>query len=154
MKRWLKDNYFLLLIYSAFIVSVGLYFRGFTKYRGVETWPSVPVEILSAGGEVITQSRISRGGYTTTAVDARFVEFRYTVEGRDYIGTNATPDGGGVPSSYGNRPLAAYYDSSSPDVAVLFPVPFRGTGYLVVSGFLGILVAAHLSFTFLLMRTR
>lgn len=145
--RWVINNSALLLIYAAFIISGGGYLRGVLKYGSVESWPSVEAEIVDLGGDVISFPTQSRFGFSSTLIDSRFVEFRYSVEGNTYRGTAGTPDGGGLPINPWNQPLRAFYKPSSPEVAVLAPVPFKGTGLLAAAGFSGILVLGHLWFT-------
>ncbi len=146
MMRWLAKNWILLIIYSTFAISGGLYLRGVTKYRSVDTWPWVGAEILHVGGardSVPTQTMFGLG---STTIDSRVVEFRYSVEGQSYRSKMATPDGGGLPLNPLGRPWRAFYDPSSPEVAVLAPVPFRGTGFIVTAAFSGVFVALHLWF--------
>ncbi|MCB1086750.1 MAG: DUF3592 domain-containing protein [Verrucomicrobiae bacterium] len=149
MKRWLVENFGLLLIYSVFIFSGSLYLRGVIRYRYIKNWPSVPAEIVDAGGQLNTVSRDTKFGSTTIAIDSRFIEFRYVVAGESYSGIKVTPDGGGLPVNPTNLPLRAYYDPKSPETAVLNPIPFQGTGLLFAAFFSGIVVAVHLGVTVL-----
>ena len=139
----------LLLIYGAFAVSGGCYVKGMLIYRGVESWPSVEATIVGSGGREVVVSAPTRYDPTgTTRIDSRFVEFQYLVEGKFYRGISITPDGGALLPNHRDEPLRAFYKPSSPDIAVLVPVPFRGTGFLSTAGFTGILVVAHLWFFF------
>jgi hypothetical protein len=134
-------------IYATFLVAGGLYLRGWIHYYNIDSWPSVDAEIVGTGGDLVsipTQNRY--GGSSSITVDNRYVEFRYFVEGHLYTSKTATPDGGGLPINLMNQPWRAFYKPSSPDVAVLDPVHFQGTGPLVVAAFSGIIVLVHLGF--------
>ena len=146
MRRML-DNVILLAVYLIFVISGGLYIRDFLKYRGIDSWPSVSAEILGGGGNVVSFPTQTRYGMNTTTIDSRFVEFRYSVEGKSYRSKNATPDRGGLPLNPFNRPWRAFYKPSSPDIAVLSPVPFQGTGLLVTAIFSGMIGMGYLWFT-------
>jgi len=148
MISWAINHSLLLLIYASFVVSGGCYLKGVLTYQGVESWPSVEAKIVGAGGDVVSVSTPRRYDFTsTTTIDSRFVEFQYSVGGSSFRGISATPDGGFLFPNSRNEPLRAFYNPSSPDIAVLTPVPFRGKGLLSTAGFTGILVAAHLWFT-------
>jgi hypothetical protein len=147
MMRRVIDNSILLLVYLAFVISVGLYLHGCLKYRGVDAWPSVSAEIIGGGGNVVSFPTQTRHGMNTATVDSRFVEFRYSVLGKSYRSKSATPDGGGLPLNPLNRPWRAFYKPSSPDVAVLSPDPYQGNGLLIAAVFSGMLVAVYLWFT-------
>lgn len=148
MISWAINHSILLLIYASFVVSGGCYLKGVHTYQGVESWPSVEAKIVGSGGDVVSVSTPSRYDFTsTTTIDSRFVEFQYSVGGNSFRSISVTPDGGYLFSNSRNEPLRAFYNPSSPDIAVLTPVPFRGTGLLITAGFTGILVAAHLWFT-------
>ena len=141
--RWLFNNVILLLVYGAFIIAGALYLRGWLKYRGIESWPSVNAENVREGGSL---DWIPSNGRYPTRIDSRFVEFQYSVDGQNYKSTNATPDGGGLPMSIiGEPPQAfrAFYKPSSPGIAVLSPTPYRGVGLMVTAAVSGILVLAH-----------
>ena len=145
--RWLINNTILILIYATFIVAGGLYLRGIIIYRGIDSWPSVDAVVLRAGGTMISMPTQTRYGVSSSTIDSRFVEFHYTVEGQLYQSNKATPDGGGLPINPMNQPWRAFYKPFAPDIAVLAPIPFQGTGLLVTAVFSGIIVLAHLWFT-------
>ena len=145
--RWLINNSILILIYATFIVAGSLYIKGFIIYRGIDSWPSVDAEVVGAGGTVISVPTQTRYGASSSTIDSRFVEFRYSVEGQLYESNKATPDGGGLPINPMNQPWRAFYKPSAPDIAVLSPIQFRGTGLLVTAVFSGIIVLVHLWFT-------
>lgn len=147
MTRRVIDNPILLLVYLTFVISGGLYLHGFLKYRGVDEWPSANAEIVGGGGNLDSFPTQTRYGMSTTTVDSRFVEFRYSVGGTSYRSKTATPDGGGLPLNPLNRPWRAFYKPSSPDVAVLSPIPYQGNGLLIAAVFSGMLVAGYLWFT-------
>ena len=132
------------LIYATFALSVGLYVRGAIKYKNIESWPSVEAEVIGGGGRVISAPTQNRFGSSFVNIDARFIEFRYSVEGTTYRSTTATPNGGGVPLSPLGGSWRAYYNRSSPHIAVLSPVPFDGTGLIALSGFSGVLIFGHI----------
>jgi hypothetical protein len=135
------------LIYGVFLGSAGSYLVNVIRYRGVQFWPSVSAELLRAeSGSVMTpvQTRYGSGEIVT---DTGYVEFRYTVDGVTYRSTRSTPDGGGLLMDPFNRPLRAYYNPSSPEVAVLSPIPYQGVAAGYTAAFTGILVAIHLWFT-------
>ncbi len=146
MMRRVIDNSILLLVYLAFVISVGLYLHGCLKYRGVDAWPSVSAEIIGGGGNVVSFPTQTRHGMNTATVDSRFVEFRYSVLGKSYRSKSATPDGGGLPLNPLNRPWRAFYKPSSPDVAVLSPDPYQGNGLLIAAVALSGIAAALLYF--------
>jgi hypothetical protein len=147
MIPWAINHSLLLLIYASFVISGGCYLKGVLTYQGGESWPSVEAKIVGSGGDVVSGSTPSRYDFTsTTTIDSRFVEFQYSVGEKSFRSILATPDGGFLFPNPQNEPLKAFYKPSSPDVAVLTPVPFRGTGLLITTGFTGILVVAHLWF--------
>jgi hypothetical protein len=140
------DNLFALLICMTFVIFGVLYLCGFIKYRGVDSWPSVSAEIVGGGGDVVSIPTQTRYGMNSTTMDSRYVEFRYSVEGKSYRSKTATPDGGGLPFNPLQRPWKAFYKPSSPDVAVLSPIPYQGTGFLIAAVFSGMLVMGYLWF--------
>ncbi len=143
------------VFYVVFIVAGTQYVRGMINYHNIDSWPSVEAEVVGTGGNLVsvpTQSKY--GGSSSYRVDTRFVVFRYSVEGRLYTSKTATPDGGGLPMNPMNQPWRAYYNPSSPDVAVLDPANFRGIGSLVAAVFSGIIVLPHLWFTIVHLFTR
>lgn len=147
MMRWLIHNSILILIYATFIVTGILYLQGFMNYRGVDSWPSVDAEIVGSGGRVISVPSQTRYGSRTSTIDSRFVVFRYSVDGQVYTSNKATPDGGGFPLNPMNLPWRAFYKPSSPNIAVLSPIPFQGIGLLVSAIFSGCIVIVHLWLT-------
>jgi len=135
---------FVLLIYSAFLVSGAEYLRGFFNYRGIESWPSVEAEVMGSGGGVLQSQYQGALGAQLTQVDSSFVEFRYVVAGQiyevrtpDHVQFRPEPDG----------QWRAYYNPAEPEVARLAPIRFRDHGWLTIAVFTGVFVAAHLWFT-------
>ena len=140
MRRWI-NNSILLIIYAAFLITGGLCLRGWIKYHGIESWPSVDAEIVAAGGSWDTlPTQTKYGG--SIQIDSRFVEFQYLVDGKTYRSKTATPSGGGLPISF--EPWKAIYKPSSPDIAVLSPVPLMEPGLIYTASFTGIIVLVHL----------
>lgn len=134
-------------IYATCLVSGGWWLSQAWKFRGVEDWPSVEARIIDAGGG---ESRVpvqTHQGSRSWSFDGRYVAFEYEVQGRLYLSDLATPDGGGKPANpiFGGPPQRrAYYKPESPEVAVLVPTPYEGTGWLYAACFTGILCGVHL----------
>ena len=138
----------LFFIYGMFVIFLCLYLRGVIRYRGVESWPSVSAEVIRVGGERVSFPITNRSGIGSSAtIDARFVEFSYTVSGESYQGTMASPDGGGLPLNPFGQPWRAYYKPSAPEIAVLNPVPFEGLELFTFSVVFGLLIGGHLCFS-------
>ncbi|MCF7675556.1 MAG: DUF3592 domain-containing protein [Akkermansiaceae bacterium] len=131
-------------VYAVFFVAVGLYAHRSFKYRGVDTWPSVDAKIVGGGGGMFTIPTSGRFGTGSTTLDSSFVEFEYFIDGQRYISKTSSPNGGGLPPQGLNESWKAFYDPSSPDIAVLSPTPYWGAGLLVIAGFSGIIVLTHL----------
>jgi|GEM_PF-4435004 len=135
-------------IYAVFIISGCLYVHRWLKYRDIDTWPSVDAEIVGSGGSLVLIPSQSRyGGSSYTGMDSRFTEFEYSVDGQTYRSRTATPNGGAVTIYVPNRPHKAFYKPSSPEVAVLTPIPYMGFGILAIVVFSGMFVVVHLWFT-------
>ena len=135
-------------IYAAFIISGCLYVHRWLRYRDIDTWPSVDAKIVGSGGSLVFfQSPGRYGGSSSTAMDSRYTEFEYSVDGQTYRSRTATPDGETVPIYVSGRPHKAHYKPSSPEVAVLIPIPYMGLGILATALFSGMFVAVHLWFT-------
>jgi len=146
MLRWISRYSPLILIWVTFGISGTIFVRDFVKYRGVESWPSTGAEIISTGGTIVSHPVQTRYGMGSTTSDSRFVEFEYSVAGRSYRSHMASPDGGGLPINPLNQPWRAFYRPSSPDVAVLMPLPYRGYGYLITAIFSGMIALGSLWF--------
>jgi len=147
MMRWLFKNEALLMLVILlvpFSVTLGLYVRGVLKYRDIESWPSVEARIIRSGGTKTSVLFNTRTGTRTQIIDSTFVEFEYSVDGEFFRSNRATPDGGDLLPKPWSEPWRAYYKPSSPEVAVLNPVPYQGNGLLFASVFLGILWVTHL----------
>lgn len=140
--RWLIKHSILLLVYVVFTVSGSLCLHEYLKYRGIDTWPSVNAEIVSAGGGLNTIPTQSRYGAGTTSIDSRFVEFQYTVEGKVY----KTKTSGGVPPIVMGEPWMAYYNPLSPDIALLSRTPNWSAGLIITAAFTGLIVLVHVWF--------
>jgi len=134
----------LVTVYAVFIVAVCLYVRKSFKYRGVDTWPSVEAKIVGGGGGMFTVPNTGRYGTGSTTIGSSFVEFEYFVAGHRYSSKTASPNGGGLPPQIPGESWKAFYNPSSPDIAVLSPMPYFGVGLLVMAGFSGIVVLPHL----------
>jgi Protein of unknown function (DUF3592) len=143
--HWLIKNSILLLIYAAFLIFGGLYLRGWLRYRGVESWPSVNAEIVGGGGNLSSVPNQTRYGSGSTTIDTRFVEFQYSVEGKTYRSKTGSPDSGGLPAAIVGEPSwKAFYKPSSPEIAVLSPTPFSGELFLFIAALSGIIVLVHI----------
>jgi hypothetical protein len=80
----------------------------------------------------------------STTIDTSSVEFEYFVEGHRFISQSASPNGGGLPPQILNESWKAFYNPSSPDIAVLSPIPYMGFGLMAIAGFSGFIVLVHL----------
>ncbi|MEM7146817.1 MAG: hypothetical protein AAF591_16925 [Verrucomicrobiota bacterium] len=103
------------------------------KYDGIEDWPSVPAENVIEKGKLHPYRTESVLGSGQGLIDARYVEFSYSVNGVTYTGTKATPNGGGIEAA-GDPPWNAYFSPVEPSIGVLNPLPYRGTRPLTVAG--------------------
>lgn len=151
----------LVLIYCVCFAAGAWWLCQWSKFRGVEKWPSVEAVILNERGSSVPY-RIDRWDGTHTGTTTSYaVEFQYIVDGRTYRGDLGSPDGkaprkacrvdlgspdGKVLSFVPYVPQTAFYKPGSPEVAVLDPAPFRGTGYLMTFLASGIIVGMHLCF--------
>jgi hypothetical protein len=145
--RWLNEQWMLILIYATFVLSAGPYLRDVIRYRGVESWPSVSAVLVREGSGRVVIPTQTRYGPSSSMTDIGFVEFDYTVDGKTYRGTKATPNGGGLPINPYLSPLRAFYKPGSPEVAVLVPIPYQGFGVSLVAAITGLIVVVHLWFT-------
>lgn len=141
--RKLFRRFILSSAYAAFILSFFLYFHESLKYRGIEAWPSVDARIVGGGGGINTFPGGGKFGGSTT-IDNRWVEFEYFIEDHRYVSKTARPNGGGLPLEPMHGAWKAFYNPSSPDVAVLSPIPYSGVGLIIVAGCSGSIVLAHL----------
>lgn len=128
--------------------STTAFVRNKLRYAQVTSWPSVPVTIRSLANHSVSLPRhFSRSGQLTGgSVGYNAVRFEYTVDGKAYQGTRPSPDdeirpnpfSAGVAGAPPEPPaFRAYYLPEDPAVAVLFPLPYQGTGLLataIVSG--------------------
>ena len=156
-------------VYLTCFIAFGMYFYEFSKYAGVEEWPSVPAHKVRQ--ETVSGS-VRSDSYTGTKIShtsTTIVSYEYRVGDRQYSGSVSKPGGGrpqpnfnyeildhdpaslqkgkSIPFREIAREWRAYYDSDNPSVAVLEPTPFRGHGYLWVGGFTGIIVSLHIFFS-------
>ena len=167
--RFLRNHWLLVIIYVTCVTSACIYGYQHHRYSGVESWPHVPATDVS---EEISSGTIRSDSYTgsdQTSTSIIIVKYGYVVDGVQYEGSTASPDGGSLPPNFDfeivdessalsddgsirvntkPRNWKAFYDPANPSVAVLDPTPFRGFGYLWVAGFTGIIVACHIFFTF------
>lgn len=135
-------------IYVIFLIPLGIYIKERTKFKAVETWPSVPANILRSGGAVRSTPAHSRTGPYSFALDTRYVEFQYVVAGENFTQRNVTPDGTSQHFfAVDTASPRAYYSPQDPATAVLIPVPFQGTKLLTIAIFSGPLAAFHLWFS-------
>jgi hypothetical protein len=143
MLRWLGANFFLLVIYGTFPIAAAIYVRGRITYEGVEQWPSVEATAVRETGSLLSgPNGGSKGGPST--IDSRSARFEYTVNGRTFTGDHFSPDGGGVQGPGPEDSWRAYYNPSSPEIAVLNPVPYKGYGAFAAAIVTGIMAGAHL----------
>lgn len=131
-------------IYAVFLVSFAVYLRNHLVFRGVESWPSVSAKIIGSGGKSDSVPLMSRYAYSTSEIDSRYVEYEYVVADRTYRSIRSSPSGGVPLPPRSGSGWRAYYKPTAPQVAVLNPIPFDGSGVLIIAGFSGILVGAHL----------
>lgn len=142
--RWIRSSLGLILIYGTCIVSSTYWTGQWVRFRGVENWPAVDARIKDQGSVSIPYQYEYKDGHHRGAIDASFVTFDYTVAGRTYVSKLATPDGGGLPMNPFNTPWKAFYKPESPATAVLAPVPYQGTGWLLTALISAIFIAVHL----------
>lgn len=147
MIRWLRAHGFILGIYATFVICLTFYIHRSITFQDVESWPWVPALIVDAGGELASVPFYSRSGSNMTTIDTRFVEFTYSVNGKLFRGNRVSPDGRGFPANPSAPGSRAYYKPSAPEIAVLIPTPFEGTGLLFAIVLLGLLIITHLWFT-------
>ncbi len=136
-------RFFLLLIYGVFLSTAGAYIRNCVRYDGVEKWPSVSATILDQTGYRATYPMWTKYSGSQT-IDTRAVHFSYSVDGREYRGDRASPDGGGLDAPVPLELWRAYYDPAAPEIAVLIPWPYHGAGFFAFAAASGIMVAVHL----------
>lgn len=142
--RWFRTSILLILIYGIGFSTGGYWILQRVKFSGVEDWPWVEARITDGGSSVISYQHETRQGHQRGSVPVSHVKFTYTVDGRGYQGDLATPDGGGLPDNPFHEPWKAYYKPGSPEIAVLCPVSYRGTGWLLASLVTAVLVGIHL----------
>lgn len=136
-----------ILIYGTCIAAGYYWLSQWVRFRDVADWPSVEARMVGQKGGRFSYRSESREGARTGIVDATFVTFEYTVDGRTYPGHLATPDGGGLPLNPFGEPWRAFYKPETPELAVLSPTPYEGTGWLMTALVSGMLVVIHLCFT-------
>lgn len=146
--RWVKDNLFLLVVGAIFVTSSGIYLRGWLRYRGVESWPSVGAEVIRSGGTSFSVPSHSSTGSSTATVDTSFVEFEYSVNGKTYRSNTATPNRKGLSLAGLQPPWKAFYKPSSPDIAVLAPLPYDGRRWIFIATVTGIMALMYCWFSF------
>jgi hypothetical protein len=148
--------FFVVLIYTVFLVTAGFWIVSAVRYKGISEWPCVEAKILDYGGKLQSLLTQGRFGTSSTTLDSQWVKFEYTVAGKSYIGNQAGPDTNGLPGRIDNRgridnsaPWRAFYDPDNPGIAVFDPAEFQGTGLLIVAAFSGAMAAFHFWFTLL-----
>jgi hypothetical protein len=144
------------LFYGMLLLSLSYWVRETVKFHGVKSWPKVPATILEHGSGGVTYRMETRTGTQIGHRAASWVKFSYSVEGTTYQSDLGSPNGGGVPVRFhflGEEPEGpwhesweAYYDPDHPEVAVLSPVPYDGTGWLVVAFASGSVALVHAFF--------
>ena len=142
--RWIRSHFYLLLIYGVFAGTGGHWIIQWQKFRGVETWPSTEARIIQSGSVALPYQYDGRDGYHRGSENAGHVTFEYSVGVRTYQSGRATPDGGGLPVAAPDEKWKAHYQPDSPDLAVLYPVPYHGTGWLIAACLCAILIGVHL----------
>ena len=147
-RQWLSKWWFPSILYGVIVVMLWLYVRDTLRYRGVENWPSVPVEQAQGGGLVTTYRRGSHSGpEVSSRVDSSHIKYTYVVDGVTYRGTLGSPARQRAPINLLRQPWRAYYKPSNPSIAVLNPIPYDGFALLAGIGFFGALPAAHFYFS-------
>ena len=152
--RKLKSFMGLHLFYGFFLFSMTWWVVHKIKFHGVENWPKVPAIILESRESSVPYRRETFTGSQSTSLNVSYVKFEYVVDGQVYESGLGTPDGGGLPSrpiiiGFSDKPWNeswdAFYKPSSPDLAVLSPVPYEGGTWLIIALVTGIPMVAHLS---------
>lgn len=142
--RFPRISALLIVIYGICFSTGGYWIGQRLRFAGVEDWPCAEARIIGGGTVAIPYQRESRYGHEHGKVHVSHVTFTYTVDGRGYQSDLATPDGGGLPGNPFEEPWKAYYKPGSPEVAVLRPVSYQGTGWLLTSLVTAVLVGIHL----------
>lgn len=142
--RWLRTSALLTLIYGICFSTGGYWILQRVKFAGVEDWPCVEARIVGGGSSVIPYQHESKQGHQRGSAPVSHVRFTYTVDGRGYQSDLATPDGSGLPDNPFDEPWKAYYKPGSPEIAVLCPVSYQGTGWLLAALATAVLVGIHL----------
>lgn len=135
----------------------------------MENWPSTPA--LNVMQETTTGS-VRTDSYTGTKssnTSVTIVSYRYSVNGTEYEGSIASPDGGELPPNLNfeiadydpatlkegasipirstPRKWRAYYHPDHPSISVLNPTTFRGVVYLSIAGITGVFIVMHIFFS-------
>jgi hypothetical protein len=144
MRRFVSRRFGVALIYSIFLLSLGLYLRARVIYKGIESWPSTEATLIGSGGDLRSTTSMSRVGLSTHAIDTRYLEYEYIVEGKLYRSSRMRADGG-LPTQTDST-WRAYYNPSVPEISVLDPTPYQGSDLLSLAGVFGVLAGVHLCF--------
>lgn len=136
----------IIIFYLLLLTSVGFLIRGNVRYAGVEEWPYVKAYDVIEVGHVSNTPIQTRTGSREMLIDTRKVRFRYNVNGVEYQGTRSRPDGGPLPIKIGDSEWRAYYKPNDPEIAVLSPVPYQGTLWVVTASLSLLVVVVHLIF--------
>ena len=97
------------------------------KFAGVEGWPAVPAEIIESETKSFSTRRETFTGSEVGSVAIDSVLFEYEVNGVVYKSRLASPNGGGLPSVFGESSLMAFYNPARPNVGVLNPTEYDGS---------------------------
>lgn len=135
-----------LVVITAYLfvaVTLGIFLRQRALYREVEQWPSVPAHAVRDMPVSRFPSLASNDpGFATP------VHYVYTVNGEAHPRCRATPDSDSGNRYFGENPRA-YYHPQHPETAVLFPIPYQGTGLMIALTCGAVVVAGHAGFRIL-----
>lgn len=142
--RWIRAHIFLIAIYGCCLFTGGTWLSRSITYQGVQNWPTVKATIVDQHENRQVFTTQYWNGAKAKAIGDTYVAFEYTVDGRTFVSDRSTPDGGSAPLNPLRQEWKAYYNPSSPDIAVLAPIPYQGTGWLLATLVSGVLIGIHL----------
>ncbi|MCP5531794.1 MAG: DUF3592 domain-containing protein [Akkermansiaceae bacterium] len=146
--RWIQSHIALILIYGTCFATGMYWVSQRVKFHDVRNWPSVEARVINSWSIDTPYHYQYRDGPRNGSVKASHVSFDYSVDGRDYRGDLATPDGGELPPNWTDRSWRAYHKPGAPHIAVLHPAPYQGTEWLLAALMSGILIAIHVCVRF------